>query len=157
MIGNDGFDHFNEDDFNYDDTMPPELHLPEFGSVTINAEPGHVVQIHGRISVSVFGKGDLRAAPATVKVEAPPVAAEDPKDLFWTPFARFIMSPTRFREEWLRHVSDMNFERHECLKRGNLSGARWAVIRAHVYSLPIGWLLIPVRFILHLVKHWAGF
>jgi hypothetical protein len=78
-------------------------------------------------------------------------------DLLWTPIARLTMSPTRFRAEWLSHISDMNYERHESLKRGDVSGARWAVLRAHFYSLPRWLLVIPGGFLLHLLRRWLGF
>lgn len=155
MIGPDGFDHFNEDDFNYDD-VPLGMHPPEIGSVTINAQPGDVIHLFGSISLSVIAKGNLMVLQKTVE-NPEPAAADDPKDLLWTPIARVIMSPARYHGEWLQHLSDMNAERHECLKRGNRLGAHVAVIRAHFYSLPVSWLLLPVRFALHLLKHWWGF
>ena len=87
----------------------------------------------------------------------PPTEVQEPAKLLWDPIARLIMSPTRYREEWSRHISDMNNERHECLKRGDLFGARFAVIRAHFYALPVSWLMVPVRLVLHFLKHWPGF
>jgi|SRR5882724_818934 len=80
-----------------------------------------------------------------------------PANILWSPIARMLMSPTRYRTEWLSHVSDMNYERHECLKRRDIRGARWAVLRAHYYSLPRSLLLIPVGFLLHQLRHWLGF
>jgi hypothetical protein len=166
MIGGDGWDHFDDEGgYNYDDAML-DLRLPPQVSVVLTPETGHlgiigqaaIVEVGGAISTS----GTSFATPKIIEQLDPPEesfnlpAVEEPADLLWTPIARMIMSPTRFREEWSRHISDMNYERREHLKRGNLFGAHLAVIRAHFYSLPVAWLLIPVRFMLHLLRHWLG-
>jgi hypothetical protein len=167
MIGHDGFDHFGDDDFNYDDDLSLDLRIPpEYVMLTPEAGRsglvGQAVIVDNYDTVAASGlstarqKSDqqLDLLPASC---GPPAALIKPATLWWTPVARLIMSPTRYREEWLRHISDMNYERHEYLKRGDAWGARWAVFRAHYYSLPVSWLLIPTRFIFHLLRHWLGF
>lgn len=163
MIGHDGFDHFSDDDFNYDDDdLPLDLRIaPEPGQIGLVGQAA-ILEVGEAISASNINRfvtepkqaEQLDLPPA---VSDPPAAAEEPADLLWTPIARLIMSPTRYREEWLRHISDMNYERHEHLKRNDPWGARWAVIRAHLYSLPVSWLLIPSRLIFNLLRHWLGF
>jgi hypothetical protein len=59
-----------------------------------------------------------------------------PPDILWTRIARAVMSPTRYRAVWEPHLADMRHEHAECMKRGDLRGARMAVIRAHFYSIP---------------------
>jgi hypothetical protein len=165
MMGQDGFDHFGDDDFNYDDTMPPELSLSGHLNVDVEITPetgrielvGQAAILEGPDTASASGTSwAVPKIAEEIAEQLNPRVLEDPKDLLWTPIARLIMSPAHFRGEWLQHLSDMNSERYECLKRGNLLGAHLAVIRAHFYSLPVSWLLIPVRFILHLLKHWLG-
>jgi hypothetical protein len=156
MIGHDGFDHFGEDDFNYDDDMPFDLRIaPEAGHVGI---VGQAAILEGPDGASASGTSwavPKIAEEIAKEFAAPPL--EDPADLWWTPIARLIMSPSRYRGEWLPHISDMNSERHECLKRGDVAGATWAVIRAHFYSLPRWLLVIPGGFVLNFVRHWFGF
>jgi hypothetical protein len=158
MMGPDGFDHFNDDDFNYDDGLPHDLRIaPETGHIGLVGQAA-ILEVHDAVSA--------RYTPKRIIVEEfdppeelfdLPAVEEEPADLLWTPIARLIMSPTRYRAEWLSHVSDMNYERYEYQKRGNLFGAHLAVIRAHFYSLPVSWLLIPCRFVFHVLRHWFGF
>jgi hypothetical protein len=152
MMGTDGFDN----DPNRDDGVP---HDYTQGSIIITPMTGRInitdvdiVQAHnfrrtkgkiGSTTIKVVLGGEITSGtistniPKVVVEPAKPVVPEEPAKLLWDPIARLIMSPTRYREEWLRHISDMNHERHVCLKRGDIFGARLAVIRAHFYALPV--------------------
>ena len=164
MMGYDGFDHFGDDDFSYDDDLSLDLRLPP--QLTVLPGTGHIKLVGQAIlagPATLSASGTSTAAPKIVEPLDPPETlfdlptSEEPAGLLWTPIARLILSPSRYRAEWLSHVSDMNYERHECLKRGDVSGARWAVLRAHFYSLPRWLLLIPGGFLLHLLRRWLGF
>jgi hypothetical protein len=136
MMGPDGFDHFNEDAFSYDDDMQLDMRITSQHSVIITPEVGQL-GIEGQSTArgktgsttinivmgGSFTNGTITQIPRAIETTEPMVP-EEPADLWWMPIARLIMSPTRFREEWLRHIDDMNFERHECLKRADLFGAR---------------------------------
>jgi hypothetical protein len=86
-------------------------------------------------------------------VERPSLAPEESQTILWTWIARLILSPSKYRSEWLPHIADMHFERFECLRRGDTRGARWAVVRAHVYSVPLRVWTILGALILWLVHH----
>jgi hypothetical protein len=146
MMGNDGF----EDDSHYDDGVP-------HGTVLITPGTGSIrIEFLSAPTAMLSASGTSFAVPKIAEQVNVPVS-EESADLLWTPVARLIMSPSRYRGEWLQHISDMNFERHECLKRGDPTGARRAMIRAHLYSLPRWLLFIPGGFILNFLRHWFGF
>jgi hypothetical protein len=154
-IGVDLFDEDEDDNDNEDLLLDPRLRQQE--NVVIAGPAGHIIDLetHGT-SASASMTGNLSTHPKIVEHIIPQEALDEPADLLWTPIARLFMRPARYRAEWLSYISDMNYERHESLKRGDVSGARWAVIRAHFYSLPRWLLLIPGGFILHLLRRWLG-
>jgi hypothetical protein len=153
-IGVDLFDEDEDDNIDDDLLLDPRLHAAQ-GNAVFSAQ-GQMIYLatHGA-SASASMTGNL-SVDRELAEQPEPAAVEEPANLLWAPIARLFMSPTRYNAEWLTHISDMNHERHECLRRGDLAGARWAVIRAHLYSLPLSWLLIPGRIIWHLLRHWSG-
>jgi hypothetical protein len=120
------------------------------GNVVI-APPQDPAAMQGYGAVTSAAFGPLTALPP--KDEGQPVA-EEPADILWSPIARILMSPTHYRTSWVQHISDMNYERHECLKRNDQWGARRAVLRAHYYSPPRGFWVAAGAFLLWLLRHW---
>jgi hypothetical protein len=116
---------------------------------------GQAAILEGHGSSSSSATATLTTAPK--RVEEPLLAPEEPPDILWSPIARAIMSPRHYKAVWLPNIADMHYERAECLKRGDLRGARWAVLRAHYYSLPRWLLVIPGAFLLAKIRHWLGF
>ncbi len=142
-----------------DDGLPIALSVSN--PVGITAESGHI-KIEGHAAV-LEGHDTVSSSVTTIFTIEPanveqftPVPEESP-DILWSPIARLFMSPTQYRSVWLPHVADMNFERSECLRRGDTRGAKWAVLRAHYYSVPRKLLAIPGVFLLWLLRHWWPF
>ena len=131
MVGSPRTDFDDFEDEPEDDLIT--LSLPSH--VVITAEPG-VLQLQGYTASVSIGVASLTEAPSTVEAHGVVSGPEKPADLLWTPIAHLLMSPTKYRAEWLPHIADMHFERAECIKRGDKRGATWAVVRAHYYSVP---------------------
>jgi len=142
-----------EDDDDAEDNLTISLSLPSQVDFVVMPRPGRLGIIVGQAKIVE----QVEIFEAHGSVEQPVPSPEEPKDLLWTPIARMLMSPTRYRAEWLPHIADMNFERSECLKRRDKRGARWAVLRAHYYSVPRRLWAIPGIFLLWLLRHWIPF
>lgn len=147
------FDAFEDDPDDEDLTI--SLSLPS--SVVITPEPA-VLQLQGHAPSVSIGVASLTAGPPKVEAQGFVSRPEEPVDLLWSPIARMLMSPTHYRTSWVQHISDMNFERHECLKRNDKWGGRWAVVRAHYYSVPRWvWRLLAAPLLVPLLHWWSKF
>ena len=98
--------------------------------------------------------GALTALPPKDEAQSVVPALEEPADILWSPIARLLMSPTAYRTSWVQHITDLNYERHECLKRGDEWGAKRAWLRAHYYSVPRGLWMAAGAFLVWLLRHW---
>lgn len=59
-----------------------------------------------------------------------------PPRLFYDGLLRRLMSPAAYKRYIVPHVADMHEEYFACLAKGDERGARWAVIRGHLYVIP---------------------
>ena len=119
------------------------------------------------ITVTVIpDSGALEADPSAPKAELKPfrdprwswhvhgeVRIAKPPRLWWSWVAGMLMSPAGYRAYFAPHVADMHEQYFECLKRGNLWGARRAVIRANLYAVP-SWIWGVIAHVLVRVIAW---
>jgi hypothetical protein len=150
MVGSPRTDFDDFEDEPEDDLIM--LSMPS--QVVITANPG-VLQLQGHAASVSIGVATLTDASSTVAGQGVVSGPEKPAGLLWSPIARMLMSPTKYRTEWLPHIADMHFEQAECRKRGDKWGATWAVIRAHYYSLPRWiWALVAAPLLRPLLHWW---
>jgi hypothetical protein len=129
---------------------PYSIRLPTQVSIVLTVDTG-TIGIQGQAATF-----QAQTSTARGKVTKQPVPIEPPK-LWWSGIARWVMSPTQYRARWLPHVADMHFEYSERMQRGDLWGARWAVLRAHFYSVPRGLWTVAGAFLGWLMRHWLPF
>lgn len=66
-----------------------------------------------------------------------------PPRLVYGPLLQCLLRPSAYKRYVEPHVADMHEEYFACLAKGDERGARWAVIRAHLYVIPTwAWALI---------------
>lgn len=66
-----------------------------------------------------------------------------PPRLVYRPILRRLLRPATYKRYVVPHIEDMHAEYFQCLAAGDERGARWAVVRAHLYAIPTGaWALI---------------
>lgn len=59
-----------------------------------------------------------------------------PPRLFYDGFLRRFMRPAAYKRYIVPHIADMHEEYFSCLSKEDWVGARWAVIRGHLYVIP---------------------
>lgn len=67
-------------------------------------------------------------------VEAPRIQL--PPRLIYDGLLQRLLSPGAYKRYIVPHVADMHDEYFACLAKGDEAGARWAVIRGHLYVIP---------------------
>jgi hypothetical protein len=151
------FENFQDDK---EDDLTIALSVPNSVNVTITPATGRI-ELVGQAAI-IEGHGSVASsATATLTTEPkaadePLLAPEEPPSILWAPLARLFLSPTQYKA-WESHIADMHYERDQCLKRGDVRAARWAVVRAHVYSVPHNlWRGVGLA-LLWLARHWVGF
>lgn len=71
----------------------------------------------------------VREAPGGRKIVLPP-------RLLFDGLLRRLMTPVSYKRYVIPHVADMHEEYFSCLAKKDNAGARWALIRAHLYVIP---------------------
>lgn len=72
---------------------------------------------------------DTREVVATPRIQLPP-------RLLYDGLLQRLLSPGAYKRYIVPHVADMHDEYFVCLAKGDEAGARWAVIRGHLYVIP---------------------
>lgn len=66
-----------------------------------------------------------------------------PPRLVYAPILQRFLRPAAYQRYVEPHIADMHEEYFACIAKGDERGARWAVIRAHMYVFPTwGWALL---------------
>jgi hypothetical protein len=105
--------------------------VPEPKVITVSGKLRHGSLMHLVIKDAKLVKREVHINKYHLGSRVP-----DPPGILWTRIARAVMSPSRYRAVWEPHLADMRHEHAECIKFGDLRGARIAVVRAHFYSIP---------------------
>ena len=148
-------EYFFEDEVDDDLTIEQSISNPVHFNIT--PESGHIGLV-GQASI-LEGRGTVTASSTASLTTEPKIGDQpvtEPPDILWSTFARMLMSPTRFQAEWLPHIADMHFEYSECMRRDKKWAAKWAVLRAHYYSVPFKVWAIAGVFLLWMWRHWIA-
>ncbi|HWK51172.1 MAG TPA: hypothetical protein VNR40_14865 [Steroidobacter sp.] len=59
-----------------------------------------------------------------------------PPRLFYDGLLRRFLRPAAYKRYIVPHIADMHEEYFSCLSKNDEAGARWAIIRGHLYVIP---------------------
>jgi hypothetical protein len=76
-----------------------------------------------------------------------------PPQLVYAPLLQRFLPPAAYKRYVEPHIADMHAEYFACIAAGDQRGARWAVIRAHLYAVP-SWIWALVGSLIARVIEW---